>query len=40
MDEQFKMETNMWMDESSLDARRILPDRETPTLVKLQRFII
>ena len=28
--------TNMWMEESSLDASRILPDRETPTLVKLQ----
>ena len=26
----------MWMEESSLDASRILPDRETPTLVKLQ----
>ena len=32
--------TNMWMEESSLDASRILPDRETPTLVKLQNVTL
>jgi hypothetical protein len=26
----------MWIAESSLEAKRILPERETPTLVKLE----
>ena len=30
-------ETNMWIEESSLEARRILPDKDTPTLVKLHQ---
>ena len=36
-EESWRMEETlyMWMEESSLDASRILPERDTPTLVKL-----
>ena len=29
-------DTHMWMEESSLEASRIRPEMETPTLVKLK----